>query len=94
MNLNNLKNAIGNTQQVFAVAWMKKYSLVGTLLNTDKKYFLKEFLFISAYSNACLNINHFILWPVCLSLIILPTLYLLMELIIGKIEDWISSKKE
>lgn len=71
---------------------MQKYTLVGTLLNKDKKYMLKEFLFISVYSNACLSINHFIIWPVCFSLVILPSFYLLMEFGVRKVDGWIGKR--
>lgn len=72
---------------------MEKYTLVGTLLNKDRKYMLKEFLFISAYSNACLRINHFVVWPLGFSLAILPTFFLLMEFGVRKVEGCIASKE-
>ncbi len=71
---------------------MKKYSLVGTLLNGDRKYLLKEFLIISAYSNACLGINRFVLWPICFGLLTLATYSLLVELALAKIEACTSAR--
>jgi len=72
---------------------MEKYTLVGTLLNKDRRYMLKEFLFISAYSNACLGINRFVVWPLGFGLVILPSLYLLMEIGVRKVEGCIGSKE-
>ncbi len=72
---------------------MEKYTLVGTLLNRDRKYILKEFLFISAYSNACLGINRFVVWPLGFSLVILPAFFILMELGVRKVEGCIASKE-
>ena len=73
---------------------MQKYTLVGTILNKDKKYMLKEFLFISVYSNACLSINHLIVWPVGFSLVVLPCFFLMMEIGVRKMEGWIVTKVE
>lgn len=70
--------------RVLALSWVKKYSLVGAFFNEDKKYLLKEFVFVAAYAAACLHINHIILWPVALSLLFLPVTFLLYDLLLKK----------
>jgi hypothetical protein len=72
--------------RLFAVAWLKKYSLVGGCLNSNRKYLLKELLIVSVYAVTCLKINHIILWPVAFSLFLLPMLFVLLEVAVGMIE--------
>jgi hypothetical protein len=43
-----------NINRTVAVSWMKKYSVVGGCFNEDKKYLLKEFMFVAAYAVTCL----------------------------------------
>jgi hypothetical protein len=75
-----------NYNKLLGVSWLKKYTLVGTFLHEDKKYLLKEFLFIAAYSVTCLQINHIILWPVTYTLFLLPILFTLFDLVCKKIQ--------
>lgn len=74
-----------NVNKTVAVSWLKKYSLVGSCFNEDKKYLLKELIFMGAYAVTCLQINHIILWPVTFSLFILPTIFLTFEILLKKV---------
>ena len=49
-------------------AYLLKYNIVGTLLNPQKIYLLKELAFLSIYCVGCLSINTLTLWPVALVL--------------------------
>ena len=49
-------------------AYLLKYNIVGTLLNPQKIYLLKELAFLSIYCVSCLSINTLTLWPVALVL--------------------------
>lgn len=71
--------------RVFALAWVKKYTAVGCFFNEDKKYLLKEFIFVGAYAVTCLQINRIILWPVTFSLFLLPLHFLLYDLLLKKL---------
>lgn len=49
-------------------AYLFKYSIIGTFLNPQKIYLLKELAFLSIYCVSCLSINTLTLWPVALVL--------------------------
>jgi hypothetical protein len=74
-----------NVNRTVAVSWLKKYTLVGGWFNEDKKYLLKELMFLGAYAVTCLQINHIILWPVTFSLFLLPLLFLIFEILLKKV---------
>jgi hypothetical protein len=74
-----------NHNKVVAVSWVKKYTVVGACFNEDKKYLLKEFIFVAAYAVTCLQINHIILWPVTFSLFLLPLLFISFDILLKKI---------
>jgi hypothetical protein len=67
-------------------AWLKKYTLVGACLFKDKKYLLKEFLFIGVYAISCLGINHLIIWPVAVSLALLTLSFVTWDIFLKKME--------
>jgi hypothetical protein len=71
--------------KLIASSWVKKYSIFGAFLQEDKKYLLKEFLFVAAYSVACLHINHVIMWPAAYSLFLLPLTFALFDILLKKI---------
>ena len=63
-----------------ATSWLKKYSIVGTMMFSDRKYLAKELLIISVYGVACLKINRITLWPVALLTFLLPAIFLIYEM--------------
>lgn len=65
-------------------SYFYKYTLIGSCLNIDKKYLLREMLLIACSSIACLNINQVIYWPCGIELIVLLMMSLLYEGIIKK----------
>lgn len=75
-----------NYNKLIALSWLKKFTLVGALLNEDKKYLLKELLFASAYSVTCLKINRILLWPVTFALFLVPVVFLLYEVVSKKMQ--------
>lgn len=88
-NRNNLKSTIPentNFDKIIAVSWLKKYTLVGACLFRDKKYLLKEFLFIAAYAVSCLGINRIVLWPLALSIAVMVSVFILFDVVLKKIE--------
>ncbi len=72
--------------RLFAMAWFKKYSLVGGCLNINRKYLLKELFIMSIYAVTCLKINQIILWPVAFSPFLLPLVFIVLEVVVGVIE--------
>ena len=70
---------------MIATSVLKKYTLIGSCLCNDKKYLVKEFLFIGAYGVTCLNINHVILWPVGLSLALFAVTFVLWDVVLKKV---------
>lgn len=66
-----------------AKAWLKRYTLVCSFLEKDKKYLLKEYLILSTYAAACFNINHIVIWPVVFILFMLPLAIVLYEVTFG-----------
>jgi hypothetical protein len=70
--------------RVVAMSWAKKYTLIGGCLNEDKKYLLKEFVFVGAYAATCLQINRIILWPVTFSLFLLPLTFIAFDVALKK----------
>lgn len=75
-----------NYNKLFALSWLKKFTLMGAVLNEDRKYLLKELLFISAYSVTCLKINRIIIWPVTFTLFLVPVVFLLYEVVSKKMQ--------
>lgn len=76
-----------NVSRLIGISWIKKYTVVGGLLNKDKKYLLKEFLFVGAYAVTCLKINHVILWPVAFSLFLLPLHFFILDILLTKLRQ-------
>lgn len=75
-----------NYNKLIALSWLKKFTMIGALLNEDRKYLLKELLIISAYSVTCLKINRIILWPVAFTLFLVPVVFLLYEVVSKKMQ--------
>lgn len=75
-----------NYNKLIALSWLKKFTMLGAVLNEDRKYLLKELLFISAYSVSCLKINHIIIWPVAFTLFLVPVVFLLYEVVSKKMQ--------
>ena len=73
-----------SSSRVVAMSWAKKYTLIGGCLNEDKKYLLKEFVFVGAYAATCLQINRIILWPVTFSLFLLPLTFIAFDVVLKK----------
>lgn len=71
-----------NFDRLFALSWFKKYSFVGTCLNENRKYLVKEFFIMSIYAVTCLKINRVILWPAAFSLFLLPFVFVVLELLV------------
>jgi len=63
--------------KLFALSWLKKYTIIGAFIQEDKKYLLKEIFIISLYAVICLKINRIIIWPISLIVCILPISFLL-----------------
>jgi hypothetical protein len=82
-----------NFDRLFAMSWFKKYSLVGTCLNENRKYLVKEFFIISIYAVTCLKINRFILWPVAFALFLLPLVFVVLEVLVAVIEKKIAEEE-
>ena len=82
-----------NYNKLIALSWLKKFTMLGALLNEDRKYLLKEMLFISAYSVTCLKINRIIIWPVTFTLFLVPVVFLLYE-VIGKKMQALKNEEE
>jgi len=70
--------SVMNYDKLLFLAWLKKYTLIGSFFVKDKKFLLKESAFVSAYAVTCLNVNHLIIWPLGLSAVILITSFLLL----------------
>jgi len=81
--LNSTKSII-NYGKLIILSWLKKYTLIGSCFMKDKKYLLKEFLFIGVYAFTCLNVSQLIIWPIGLSPVILVLSFLFLELLIYK----------
>lgn len=77
-----------------ALSVLKKYTLVGGFFCRDKKYLLKEFLFIGAYGVACLSINHIIIWPVGFSVLLFFITFVLWDVVLKKVEEKIKESGE
>ena len=77
-----------------AISVLKKYTLVGGFFCRDKKYLLKEFLFIGAYGVACLSINHIIIWPASLSVFLFFITFVLWDVVLKKVEEKIKESGE
>lgn len=80
--------------KIIAVSYLKKYTLIGSCFQEDKKYLLKEFLFVSVYAVMSLNINHVIMWPVALSLALLPIVFLLWDVALKAVESKLKESSE
>lgn len=65
------------TYPMIAKAWLKRYTLLCSFLERDKKYLLKEYLILSTYAVACFRSNHVIVWPVTFALFMVPLPFLL-----------------
>jgi hypothetical protein len=74
-----------SVNRAVAVSWLRKYWLIGALVGGDRKYLLKEILFVAAYAACCLQINHIVLWPASFALFLLPLHILLLDLLPHKI---------
>ena len=72
--------------RLVAKTMLKKYTLAGSFLCSDKKYLLKEFVFVAAYGVCCLGINHTILWPLSLSPWLFLGSFLLFDVLLKKVE--------
>ena len=84
-------------QRTLLISWFKKYSFVGAYFEADKKYLLKEFLFMSSYAVTSLSINRFIIWPIAFSSFLLPVVFITFEVLLklihnSKIEDDVRNK--
>ena len=77
-----------------ALSIVKKSTLVGSFFCNDKKYFLKEFLFVAAYGISCLNINHTILWPLSLSVVLFVGSFIVFDVFLKKVESRIRDMYE
>lgn len=71
--------------KLIAISFLKKYTLIGSFFSPDKKYLLKEMLMISTYTVACLGINHIIIWPLALVSVVVPSCFLLFDILLKKI---------
>ncbi len=74
-------------------SFFNKYTIVGSFLNLDRKYLLKEFAFFSIYAVALLKINKITFWPIAVVFGAILVQYTLFEIIIKKyqkvkIEDY------
>jgi len=49
---------------------LKKFTFA-SFLNQDKKYFLSELFIISSFGACCLHINHIIIWPCFLGILLI-----------------------
>ena len=76
---------------LFAVSWLKKYTLIGGAFYNDQKFMVKEVLIIAVFGITCLHINKMILWPASLSLTVLVTSFILWEVVSKK---WSAQSKE
>ena len=66
------------------LSWFKKYTILSGFMLSDCRYNLKEFLFVAVYAVACFGINHIVVWPVALSLVLLPAVFVGMEIVSGR----------
>lgn len=73
-----------SSTRVVAVSWVRKYTLIGGCFNEDKKYLLKECVFLAAYAATCLQINRIILWPATFSLFLLPATFIAFDIVLKK----------
>lgn len=60
---------------------------MGSFFCNDKKYLLKEFMFVAAYGISCLGINHTIIWPLSLSLVLSTGSFILFDVFLKKVES-------
>lgn len=74
-----------NFSKVFAVSWLKKYTLPGAMFNHNRKFLITELFIISIYAVTCLKINKIIIWPVAFITFLLPLLFACMEIAIGQL---------
>ena len=70
-----------------AVSYLKKYTVIGGVFSNEKKYLLKEMLLLAAMGVCCLSINTVIIWPVALSVGLLVTFYLLLDVVVNKMTE-------
>lgn len=81
-----------NFDRLFAISWLKKYTLVGTCFNENRKYLVKEFFIMSIYAVTCLKINKIILWPVAFAVFLIPLVFGLYEVVIGYFEKKVAEE--
>ena len=80
--------------KVFAVSWLKKYTLVGAILNEHRKFLITELFIISIYAVTCLRINRIIIWPVAFIAFLLPLLFVCMEIAVAQVEGLLREDKK
>jgi hypothetical protein len=73
------KNPVTPSLALVAVSWFKKYTLACVFYHHHRKYLLKEYVITGVFAVSCFHINHIILWPLSLSLLIVPASLLLFD---------------
>ena len=78
--------------RVIILSYLKKYTLLGTISLHDKKYLLKQFVFIACYGVSCLKINRVIIWPVSISAGLMVISFICLEVLVKKYQNYSSNQ--
>lgn len=71
-----------NFSKILIKTYLIKNTLIGSIINNDKKYLLREMLVLSCIGVSCFNVNSYILWPWAVGFGVFVISFIVMEVLI------------